>query len=81
VRQAQLKLIVTAPGFATTEVEVSIPPRVTNHPVTVSMPLATIESPARNGLGNEGLRMITSCSVDPIASRLVSSSMRDGIQP
>jgi Carboxypeptidase regulatory-like domain len=45
VRQAQqLKLVVTAPGFASTEVEVTIPPRVTNHPVTVSMALAAIET-------------------------------------
>ena len=45
VRQAQqLKLIVTAEGFATTEVEVTIPPRVTNHPVTVSLPLANIQT-------------------------------------
>ncbi len=45
VRQAQqVKLVVTAPGFASTEVEVTIPPRVTNHPVTVSMALATIET-------------------------------------
>jgi hypothetical protein len=37
VRQAQqVKLVVTAPGFASTEVEVTIPPRVTNHPVTMS---------------------------------------------
>ena len=43
VHQArQLRLIVTAEGFAATEVEVTIPPRVTNHPVTVSMALATI---------------------------------------
>ena len=45
VRQAQhLKLVVTVPGFASTEVEVTIPPRVTNHPVTVSMALAAIET-------------------------------------
>lgn len=45
VRQAQLvKLVVSAQGFATTEVEVTIPPRVTNHPVTVSMALANIET-------------------------------------
>ena len=45
VRQAPaVKLIVTAPGFAPTEVEVTIPPRVTDHPVTVSMTLANIET-------------------------------------
>src|SRR5262245_18641303 len=45
VHQAQqLKLIVTAAGFSTTEIEVTIPPRVTTHPVTVSLPLATIET-------------------------------------
>jgi hypothetical protein len=38
----QLTLIVTAEGFATTEVDVTIPPRVTTHPVTVALPIATI---------------------------------------
>jgi hypothetical protein len=38
----QLKLIVTAAGFATTEVEVTIPPRVTTHQVTVAMAIANI---------------------------------------
>lgn len=45
VRNAQtLKLIVTAEGFATAEVEVTIPPKVTTHQVTVSMTLANIET-------------------------------------
>jgi hypothetical protein len=45
VRQLQqVKLIVSAPGFAPTELDVTIPPRVTNHPVTITLPLATIET-------------------------------------
>jgi hypothetical protein len=43
-RVQQVKLVVTAPGFASTEVEVTIPARVTNHQVTVSMALAAIET-------------------------------------
>jgi hypothetical protein len=39
-----LKLVVTAPGFATTEVEVSIPQRATTHQVVVAMALANIET-------------------------------------
>ena len=39
-----VKLIVTAPGFATEEMEVAIPPRVPTHQVTVSMKLANIQS-------------------------------------
>ena len=39
-----LKLVVTAPGFATTEVEVSIPRNVPTHQVTVAMGLANIET-------------------------------------
>ncbi len=39
-----VKLIVTAPGFATEEVEVAIPPRVPTHQVTVSMKLANIQT-------------------------------------
>ena len=41
-QRQQLKLIVTAAGFATTEVEVTIPPRVTTHQVTVAMAIANI---------------------------------------
>ena len=45
VRQLQqVKLIVSSPGFATTELEVTIPPRVANHPVTITLPLANIET-------------------------------------
>lgn len=45
VRQAPiLRLVVTAPGFAPTEVDVTLPPRGTLHPVTVAMRLATIET-------------------------------------
>jgi hypothetical protein len=45
IRTAQnLKLIVTAPGFASTEVEVAVPPRTNNHTVTVAMKLANIET-------------------------------------
>jgi hypothetical protein len=45
IRQSQqVKLIVTAQGFATTEVEVTIPPRATTHAVTVPMRLANIET-------------------------------------
>jgi hypothetical protein len=46
VRQSpQVKLIVSAPGFATTELEVTVPPKLTApHPVTVQMPLANIET-------------------------------------
>jgi hypothetical protein len=43
-QHATVKLIVTAPGFATTETEVTVPPKVVNHPVTVSLPLANIET-------------------------------------
>jgi hypothetical protein len=39
-----LKLIVTAPGFATQEVDVTVPPRTNNHSVTVAMKLANIET-------------------------------------
>ena len=38
----QLKVIVSAEGFATTEVEVTIPPRTTTHQVTVAMAIANI---------------------------------------
>lgn len=38
----EVKLIVTADGFATTELEVAVPPKVPQHAVTVSMPLAGI---------------------------------------
>jgi hypothetical protein len=41
---SSVKLIVTAPGFATVETEVTVPPKVTTHPVTVSLGLATIET-------------------------------------
>jgi hypothetical protein len=45
IRAAQnLKLIVTAPGFATQEVEVTVPPRTTTHAVTVALKLANIET-------------------------------------
>lgn len=45
VRQTRkIKLVVSAPGFATTELEVTIPQRVTLHPVTVALPLANIEA-------------------------------------
>jgi hypothetical protein len=45
VRNAQnLKLVVTAPGFATREMAVTIPPRTTAHAVTVAMALANIET-------------------------------------
>jgi hypothetical protein len=44
IQQSQVKLIVSAPGFATTELEVTIPPKVTTHPVTVALPLANIET-------------------------------------
>jgi hypothetical protein len=40
----ELKLVVTAPGFATAEADVSIPARATAHTVTVAMKLATIET-------------------------------------
>ncbi len=39
-----LKLIVTAPGFATEEVEVIFPPRVTTHQINVPLALANIET-------------------------------------
>ncbi len=55
IRQAQrLKLIVSAEGFATTEIEVTIPPRVTNHPVTVALPLAAIETDVTVSASQEG---------------------------
>lgn len=38
----QVKLIVTAEGFATTEIEVAIPPRTTTQQVTVAMAIANI---------------------------------------
>lgn len=41
---ARLKLIVTAPGFATTELDVTVPPRVTTHRVTVALAIASIET-------------------------------------
>jgi hypothetical protein len=41
---ASVKLVVTAEGFATQEVDVVIPPKVTDHPVTVKMALANIET-------------------------------------
>jgi hypothetical protein len=45
IRQAQqLKLIVTADGFATTELEVNVPARTTTQAVTVSLRLANIET-------------------------------------
>lgn len=45
IRTAQaLKLIVTAPGFATQEFEVTVPPRTTSQTVTVAMTLANIET-------------------------------------
>jgi hypothetical protein len=45
IRNAQaLRLIVTAAGFATQEVEVTVPPRTTNHPITVALRLANIET-------------------------------------
>jgi hypothetical protein len=40
----QVTLIVTAPGFATTEVDVTIPGRITSHPVTVALAIASIET-------------------------------------
>jgi hypothetical protein len=39
-----LKLIVTAPGFATEEIEVAFPPKVTAHQVIVPLALANIET-------------------------------------
>jgi hypothetical protein len=39
-----LKLIVTAPGFATEELEVTFPPKLTAHQVTVPLVLANIET-------------------------------------
>lgn len=39
-----LRLIVTAPGFATEEVEVTFPPKVAAHQVTVPLPLANFET-------------------------------------
>ncbi|HUE87747.1 MAG TPA: TonB-dependent receptor [Vicinamibacterales bacterium] len=39
-----LTLIVTAPGFATEEVDVIFPPRATTHQITVSLPLAPFET-------------------------------------
>jgi hypothetical protein len=39
-----LTLIVTAPGFATEEVDVTFPPRAAAHQVTVALALATIET-------------------------------------
>jgi hypothetical protein len=39
-----LKLIVTAPGFATEEVDIAYPPRVTSHQVIVPLALANIET-------------------------------------
>ena len=45
IRTAQaLKLIVTAPGFATQELEVTVPARTTSQTVTVAMTLANIET-------------------------------------
>src|SRR5262245_53456013 len=45
VQKAQtLKLVVTASGFASAEVEVAFPPRATTHQVTVPMKLANIET-------------------------------------
>jgi len=40
----RLKLVVTAEGFSTTEVDVVIPPKAMRHPVTVAMRLANIET-------------------------------------
>lgn len=40
----QVKLVVTASGFATTEVDVTIPPRATTHSVTVALAIASIET-------------------------------------
>jgi hypothetical protein len=39
-----LKLIVTAPGFATAELEVIFPPKLTAHQVTIPLALANIET-------------------------------------
>jgi hypothetical protein len=45
IRNAQaVKLVVTANGFAPSELEVSIPPRATTHQVVVAMKLANIET-------------------------------------
>ena len=45
LRTAQpLKLVVAAEGFATAEVDVTFPPRVTNHQVTVRLQLANFET-------------------------------------
>jgi hypothetical protein len=45
IRGAQnLKLIVTAAGFATAEMDVTVPPRATTHSVTVALKLANIET-------------------------------------
>ena len=52
-RAQQIKLVVSAPGFATTELEVTIPARATNHPVTISLPLATIETDVTVGAMQE----------------------------
>jgi Carboxypeptidase regulatory-like domain len=43
-RAQQVKLIVTAPGFAPSEVEVTVPARTTTHPVTVALTIASIET-------------------------------------
>src|SRR5262245_8449835 len=43
-KSTTLKLVVTAEGFATAEVEVAFPARATAHTVTVSMGLANIET-------------------------------------
>ena len=40
----RLKLVVTAEGFSTTEVDVVIPSKAMTHPVTVAMRLANIET-------------------------------------
>jgi hypothetical protein len=39
-----VKLIVTATGFATAELDVTIPARATTHPVTVALAIASIET-------------------------------------
>ena len=45
IRSAQnLKLIITATGFATQELEVTVPARINNHSVTVALKLANIET-------------------------------------
>jgi hypothetical protein len=63
----QLKLIVTAPGFATTEMDVTVPPKVANHPVTVAMALANIETD------------VTVSATDPETGGLTQSLSQDEI--